>query len=93
MSLQVLSIDGLIHLGHLLNVLALVVAIAGGWLLQATRWREQQAAGRLTAADVDLETEVEAQDEAAVRMNRAFYCVGLLGLSLALSLSWLSTTL
>jgi len=80
---------------QLLNGLALFFALAGGWLLIATRAREQRAQARL-AGDGEGELEDEqawALDAATARVNRFFYCFGGATLLLALLLSWSSTRL
>ena len=91
--MQVFCFKGLGQLAPLFNVLALLVTLAGAWLLLATRWREQQAAGRLAAADVDVDDSVNLLDAATQRLNRVFYAMGGLSLALALALSWLSVRL
>lgn len=78
-----------------LNGLALFFAVAGSWLLLATRIREQ----RLRSLGVALWSRplacsaVTAPDAAKARINRFFYCFGGGCLAAALLLSWLSTQL
>lgn len=95
MSLQVLWSQLLAHPAHMLNALALFFAIAGSWLLLATRVREQRAVARLVAdSELDeLGEEASLQDEPTQRLNRFFYGFGGLSLGAALLLSWASTQL
>jgi hypothetical protein len=90
MSLQALwlLIDGQRALW--LNGLALFVALAGAWLLLATRLREQRAIARLLAG---MAQQAYALDEPTLRMNRFFYCFGCVCLVSALLLSWVCTQL
>ncbi len=95
MSLQLLWSWCLSYPSQVVNGLALFLALAGGWLLLATRRREQRAAARLL-----LDGELSTLDEEAVggdaqveRLNRFFYRFGSLSLLAALLLSCLSTTL
>ncbi|ACO80263.1 hypothetical protein AvCA_41300 [Azotobacter vinelandii CA] len=77
----------------LLNGVALLFAIAGSWLLLATRLREQRALARL-AGERELDEEGNwALEAATVRINRFFYRFGAGTLLLALLLSWSSTRL
>lgn len=94
MSLQALYLSCLAHPAQALNSLALFFAIAGSWLLLATRMREQRAQARLSAAGAfeDIEDDGEL-DEATLRLNRFFNRFGLVALSGALCLSWYSTFL
>lgn len=95
MSLQVVWSLCLAYPSQAINGLALFLALSGGWLLLATRWREQRAVARVLAAgeggalDVD-ELASYAQVE---RLNRFFYGFGGLGLGAGLLLSLLSTQL
>lgn len=95
MSLQALwwLIEG--QPGHWLNGLALFFALAGAWLLLATRLREQLAQARLLAGNAlnALAQQADACDEPTRRLNRFFYRFGYTCLALALLLSWLSTQL
>lgn len=88
MSLQLLWAFYRSHPAQVVNGLALLLSLAGGWLLLATRWRVQRAAVRL--ADECAALAGEAQVE---RLNRFFYLFGALSLAGALLLSWLSTRL
>lgn len=90
MSLQVLWSQFLAHPAQMLNALALFFAVAGSWLLLATRIREQRAMARL-AADSELLQEATLDDEPTQRLNRFFYGFGGVSLSIALLLSWGST--
>lgn len=81
--------------GQVVNGLALFFALAGAWLLLATRLREQRAVARLL---VDSEAEAMQEpacvfDEPTLRLNRFFYRFGYASLALALAVSWLSTWL
>ena len=73
MSLQALYLSCLAHPAQALNSLALFFAIAGSWLLLATRMREQRAQARLSAAGAleDIEDDGEL-DDATLRLNRFF---------------------
>lgn len=95
MSLQALWSLFLAQPAPMLNGLALFFGLAGGWLLLATRWREQRAALRMLA-DSDVHEVVELAsllDEPTLRLNRFFYRFGSASLGLALALSWASTQL
>ena len=94
MSLQALYLSCLAHPAQALNSLALFFAIAGSWLLLATRMREQRAQARLSAAGAleDIEDDGEL-DDATLWLNRFFNRFGLVALSGALCLSWYSTLL
>ena len=76
-----------------LNSLALFFALAGAWLLLATRLREQRAVARLLVnGDADAMPEQACVfDEPTLRLNRFFYRFGYATLLLALALSWAST--
>ncbi len=76
-----------------LNGLALFFALAGAWLLLATRLREQRAVARLLVnGDADAMPEQACVfDEPTLRLNRFFYRFGYATLLLALTLSWAST--
>ena len=94
MSLQLLWSWCQSYPSQVVNGLALFLALAGGWLLLATRRRERLAAARLLL-DGELSTldEELGGDAQVERLNRFFYCFGSLSLLTALLLSWLSTTL
>ncbi|CAD5106858.1 hypothetical protein [Zestomonas carbonaria] len=96
MSLQLLWGLFQAHPAQLVNGLALFFAVAGGWLLVATRTRERRALARLTAqtelAELD-EEEALPLDERTLRINRFFTRFGAASLGLALVVSWLSTQL
>ncbi|SEI67653.1 hypothetical protein SAMN04244572_01299 [Azotobacter beijerinckii] len=75
----------------LLNAVALFFALAGSWLLIATRLREQRALAHL-AGEGQLDEEGSWALEAATgQVNRFFYRFGAGTLLLALLLSWSST--
>lgn len=95
MSLQALWSLFLTYPAQVVNALALFFAVAGSWLLLATRLREQRAVAHL-AADSELEEideETSLLDEPTQRINRFFYGFGSGTLGLALLLSWFSTGL
>ncbi|MBF7729609.1 hypothetical protein [Pseudomonas sp. N040] len=93
MSLHLMVSQALSDSAQRLNVLALFFAVAGSWLLLATRWREQEARLRLacgTAADSGADA-ASLPGEPTRRINRFFYQFGFTCLTVALSLSWSST--
>lgn len=92
MSLQVLWSLFLAHPAQLVNGLALFFAMAGAWLLLATRVREQRVVAHL-AAGSKLGAEAPELDGPTLRLNRFFYRFGYLCLALALAVSWASTRL
>ncbi|MGH8354966.1 MAG: hypothetical protein ACRERY_15780 [Pseudomonas sp.] len=95
MSLQALWSLFLAHPAQLTNALALFFALAGAWLLLATRLREQRGLARL-APESELEgVEAEASlaDAPTLRLNRFFYHFGSACLATALVVSWASTRL
>ncbi|MCE5365217.1 hypothetical protein [Pseudomonas anguilliseptica] len=81
--------------GLWLNGLALFVALAGSWLLLATRLREQRAVARLLAGNQlnEMTQQAYALDEPTERLNRFFYRFAAVCLVAALCLSWVSTRL
>ena len=91
MSLQSLYALLVAQPGQGLNVLALFFALAGAWLLLATRQRQLRLGTQL-AAEQGMEDD-DGLDEATARMNRFFFLFGFACLSLALLLSWSSTRL
>ncbi|POA16778.1 hypothetical protein C1886_25440 [Pseudomonas sp. FW300-N1A1] len=93
MSLQMIWSLFTAHPAKLINVFALLVACPGGWLLHATRRREQQARASLAAqaGRADADTQVHLSSIATLRMNRVFYAFGFACLGLALLVSWIST--
>ena len=79
----------------LINIVALLVACSGAWVLFITRLHAQRA-----MADLALRSEERAIDQPMLfldtrteRAHRLAYRVGFacLGLALALAISWLST--
>ncbi|MDR6961844.1 hypothetical protein J2W43_005859 [Pseudomonas brassicacearum] len=91
MSLHVLSLFAA-HPAKLINLLALLLACPGGWVLHATRRREQRARACLEARNRAGNERFEALlDLATQRMNRFFYRFGFACLALALLVSWIST--
>ncbi len=93
MSLQALWSLFVANPGYWTNALALFFALAGAWLLVATRLREQFGAARLAGArDMQaFEGEKVLQDEPTLRLNLFFYRFGYACMALALALSWGST--
>ena len=93
MSLQLLWSLFLGHPAQWINGLALFFALAGAWLLLATRMREQRAAARLLAGnEMDEAPALDCLfDEPTLRLNRFFYRFGSASLGLALLVSWVST--
>lgn len=95
MSLQALWSLFLAHPAQLVNALALFFAVAGTWLLLATRLREQRGLARLAGESEVQEVEGRALllDGPTLRLNRFFYRFGYASLGLALAVSWASTRL
>jgi hypothetical protein len=94
MSLQALwlLIEG--QPGQWLNGLALFFALAGAWLLLATRMREQHASARLLAgSELNGLADEAYGDEPTLRLNQFFYRFGYACQASALLLSWFSTQL
>lgn len=79
------------HPAKLINLLALLLTFPGGWLLHATRRREQRALASLQAQRQRRPNEEPVLDWATLRMNRFFYRFGFACLALALLVSWIST--
>src|SRR5471032_966048 len=77
----------------LINLLALLLAFPGSWLLHATRRREQRALAVLEAATQNrrVDDSMLMLDGATQRMNRFFYRFGFACLGVALVVSWIST--
>lgn len=77
---------------QLLNAAALLVAVAGSWLLLATHWRQQLALARqLANADRPrANAKAEARATATARLDGFFLCFGLASLGLAVLMSWAS---
>lgn len=97
MSLHLLSLFAA-HPAKLINLLALLFACPGGWVLHATRRREQRARACLEARNRNdngngngNERFEALLDLATQRMNRFFYRFGFGCLALALLVSWIST--
>ena len=93
MSLQMLWSLFIGQPAQVLNGLALFFALAGAWLLLATRLREQRAVARLLVnGEADAMSEQACVfDEPTLRLNRFFYRFGYASLLLALAVSWSST--
>lgn len=89
MSLQYLWTLFSTHPAQTINALALFFAVAGSWLLMATRLREQRAVARLA----ELDEQASLLDEPTLRINRFFYRFSAAALGAALVLSWYSTGL
>ncbi|NUT76388.1 hypothetical protein HNO86_15205 [Pseudomonas sp. C1C7] len=79
------------HPAKLINLLALLLAFPGSWLLHATRRREQRAMANLQAQRQNSAGEEPTLDWATLRMNRFFYRFGFACMGLALLVSWIST--
>ncbi|WP_309677345.1 hypothetical protein [Pseudomonas sp.] len=81
------------HPAKLINLLALLFAFPGGWLLHATRRREQRALAILQAQSQRrrIDEPTLMLDGATLRLNRFFYRFGFACLGLALLVSWIST--
>jgi hypothetical protein len=95
MSLQALWSLFLAHPAQSANSLALFFAVAGAWLLLATRLREQRGQARL-AAESELDgvtAQASLLSEATLRMNRFFNRFGYACLAIALAVSGISTRL
>ncbi|MGF6224097.1 hypothetical protein [Pseudomonas frederiksbergensis] len=90
MSLQLISLLTA-HPAKLINLLALLFAFPGGWLLHATRRREQRALASIEAQRQSRPNEEPTLDWATLRMNRFFYRFGFACLGMALLVSWIST--
>ncbi|SDZ65631.1 hypothetical protein [Pseudomonas sp. NFIX28] len=93
MSLQLIWSLFSAHPAKLINILALLFAFPGSWLLHATRRREQRALANLASQGESRSRTLQARalDDATVRMNRFFYRFGFACLGLALLVSWIST--
>jgi hypothetical protein len=81
------------HPAKLINLLALFFAFPGGWLLHATRRREQRAMASLQTQRETRPSEEPTLDWATLRLNRFFYSFGFACMGLALLVSWISTQL
>ena len=79
------------HPAKLVNLLALLLAFPGSWLLHATRRREQRAMAIVVAQRQSQPNVEPTLDGATLRMNRFFYRFGFACLGLALLVSWIST--
>ncbi|PYC00538.1 hypothetical protein DMX09_21450 [Pseudomonas protegens] len=91
MSLQLIWSMFNAHPAKLINLLALLFACPGSWLLHATRCREQRALANLAIQSEDRGLGQPMLDPATLRMNRFFYRFGFACLGLALLVSWIST--
>ena len=89
MSLQALWSIPLAYPAQVLNSLALIVALAGAWLLFATQRRRQQFKLHLAQRNFNQALMVAARH----RVDTFFTRFGALSPVLALALSWLSTGL
>ncbi|MCU1718836.1 hypothetical protein [Pseudomonas sp. 5P_3.1_Bac2] len=74
-----------------INALALFLAVAGSWLLVATRIRYSRAMARVAAKG--KQAGGYGMDAATARINRFFTSFGAACLGLALAVSWFSTQL
>ena len=79
------------HPAKLINLLALLLAFPGSWLLHATRRREQRASASIAAQRQAQPNAEPILDWSTLRMNRFFYRFGFACLGLALIVSWIST--
>ena len=79
------------HPAKLINLLALLFACPSGWLLHATRRREQRASASIAAQRQAQPNAEPILDWSTLRMNRFFYRFGFACLGLALVISWIST--
>lgn len=92
MSLQLIWSLFNAHPAKLINLLALLLACPGSWLLHATRRREQRAMASLAQrGGRGIVDQPQLLDVATLRMNRFFYRFGFACLGLALLVSWVST--
>lgn len=92
MSLQALWNLVQAHPGRIVNDLALFFALAGAWLLLATRRRERLALARL-ASESEVQPIPLDSFQPTLRLNRFFYRFGFACMALALAVSWYSTRL
>ncbi len=81
---------GLASVASILNSMALLIALAGSWLLLATRWRRQLAsrAGQLAGGQAAMGR--SPNGAATQRIDRFFYGFGFGSLTLAWLLSSLT---
>lgn len=89
MSLQALWSISLAYPAQILNSLALVMALAGGWLLLATQRRRHQFKLRLIQGNFNEALTLAARH----KVDSFFTRFGALSLAVAVTLSWLSTGL
>jgi hypothetical protein len=74
-----------------INALAMFLAVAGAWLVMATRIRQNRAMLRVSASA--KQAGGHEAEQARARINRFFTVFGAACLGLALALSWFSTQL
>ncbi|MGY4534147.1 hypothetical protein ACVW0Y_003285 [Pseudomonas sp. TE3786] len=92
MSLQALFSLALSHPAQSINALALFFALAGSWLLIATRIRQRRAiAGLLADSELAEGTELSSLDASTLQLNRFFTAFGYASLAIGLLVSWFST--
>lgn len=89
MSLQALWSIPLTYPAQILNALALLMALAGSWLLLATQRRRSQFKLRLVQGNFQEALMLAARH----RVDGFFTRFGALSLALAVTLSWVSTCL
>ncbi|HTN31998.1 MAG TPA: hypothetical protein VL178_14405 [Pseudomonas sp.] len=89
MSLQALWSVPLAYPAQILNSLALLVALAGSWLLFATQRRRHLFKLRVVAGDFKGAITLAARH----RVDSFFTRFGALSLTVAVTLSWVSTGL
>jgi len=83
------DLSGLSAVAPLLNAMALLIALAGAWLLLATRWRRQLAAS-VVPMNCRYPALAPARAASTRRLDRFFYAFGFASLALAWLLSSLT---
>ncbi|GLK87835.1 hypothetical protein [Pseudomonas turukhanskensis] len=91
MSLQALFSLALSHPAQSINALALFFAVAGSWLLIATRIRQRRAIAGLVVESEGAEAELSTLDTSTQQLNRFFTRFGYACLAIGLMVSWFST--
>lgn len=92
-----MSVHVLGYLAHhnparVMNGVAMVIAVVGGWLLQAARRRTMADLGQLSGR-ADAARQRPLLEAAMFLVNRSYFRFGVALLMLALLVSWLSTRL
>lgn len=80
----------LARVAPLINSLALLIALSGGWLLLATRWRRQLSNAATSLAGSRIPAVEQGGVAATRRLDRFFYGFGFSSLGLACLLSSLT---